>query len=134
MKNWEKYKDEILKVAITGDQGALYKGRVVACDKNISCTDCDLSRDFGDCSSKFAEWCQQEYEEPKIQEEVKHCKVDDKILVSRNGEVWKKRHFANYDIDKNVVYVFKDGKTSWQDETIHTFAWEYARLPKENEL
>ena len=56
--------------------------------------------------------------------------VDTKVLVrdKSDGE-WVKRYFAKYEDSK--VYVFKDGRTSWNNEGI-TQHWKETKLWKDN--
>lgn len=68
-----------------------------------------------------------EYEEPKIQPEVKNCKIDDRVLVSNNGKNWFKRYFAKYDNEKDLVYAWSGGRASWNEVLV--FDWKYAKLP-----
>ena len=67
-----------------------------------------------------------------IEDEVDWNKVevDTKVLVrdKYNGE-WVKRYFAKYEDSK--VYVFKDGRTSWNNEGI-TQHWKETKLWKDN--
>ncbi len=74
------------------------------------------------------ELAESEYEEPKIQPEVKNCKVDDKILVSLDGENWSRRHFAEYNNKYDRVFTYDSGGTSWT--TVITVGWKYAKLPE----
>ena len=51
-------------------------------------------------------------------------KVDTKLLVSADGIVWYKRHFAKY-ID-DTVYAFNSGRTSWSETNVSS--WKYVKL------
>ena len=56
--------------------------------------------------------------------------VDTKVLVrDRPNDEWEKRYFAKYVDGK--VYVFKDGRTSWNDVGI-TQHWKETKLWKDN--
>ena len=56
--------------------------------------------------------------------------VDTKVLVrDKPYNKWLKRHFAKYEDGK--VYVFKDGRTSWNDVGI-TQHWKETKLWKDN--
>lgn len=72
------------------------------------------------------ELAESEYEEPKIQPEVKNCKVDDRILVSHDGKDWHRMHFAEYDNEWDIVFAYDNGGTSWT--TLSTTGWKYAKL------
>lgn len=54
--------------------------------------------------------------------------VDTKILVSYDGNVWRRRYFAKYENDK--VYAFVGGATSFSNRGSY-ISWKYAKLYKE---
>lgn len=51
--------------------------------------------------------------------------VDTKILVSDDGDVWRKRYFAKYENDK--VCAFVGGATSFSNRGSY-ISWKYAKL------
>ena len=55
--------------------------------------------------------------------------VDAKVLVSDNGKLWYKRHFAKY--ENGSVHVFPDGATSFTGSNESLLGWEYAKLYEE---
>lgn len=53
--------------------------------------------------------------------------VDTKVLVSDNGKLWYKRHFAKY--ENGSVHVFPDGRSSFTTEVSDIiYPWKYAKL------
>ena len=60
-------------------------------------------------------------------------KVDDKVMVSRDGEVWFKRYFAGVDKDGKPT-AFCDGATSWVKTKASPIRWKYCRRPTPEEL
>ena len=53
--------------------------------------------------------------------------VDTKILVSEDGKLWYKRHFAKY--ENGSVHVFPDGRSSFTTEVSDIiYPWKYAKL------
>ena len=54
--------------------------------------------------------------------------VDTKILVSYDGNVWRRRYFAKYENDK--VCAFVGGATSFSNRGSY-ISWKYAKLYKE---
>ena len=53
--------------------------------------------------------------------------VDAKVLVSDNGKLWYKRHFAKY--ENGSVHVFPDGRSSFTtEESDIIYPWKYAKL------
>ena len=71
MTNGEKWKDEIVRIAIRSDtRPAIKDGIPISC-RSIVCEDCDL--DGGECSSKFVLWLYDEYKEkPKLTQREWH--------------------------------------------------------------
>jgi hypothetical protein len=58
--------------------------------------------------------------------------VDTKVLVSKDGVGWNKRHFAEYKDGK--VYCFNGGTTSFTNESFcfdEKASWDYAKLYQE---
>ena len=56
--------------------------------------------------------------------------VDTKVLVSDNGKLWYKRHFAKY--ESGAVHVFPDGRSSFTtEESDIIYPWKYAKLYEE---
>ena len=66
----------------------------------------------------------------KKQDEVdwSKVKIDIPILVSKDGETWFKRYFAQY--TDNKVYAWSNGCTSWScdEEGYKMVNWKYAKL------
>lgn len=57
--------------------------------------------------------------------------VDTKVLVSNDGEDWRKRYFKCYDqeSDKFKYICFRDGHTSWSNINNHNgCGWAYCKL------
>lgn len=126
MKNKEKFAKEIVEIACDGQSFAVDKnGEIVKCNI-LPCAECIFN--CSDCTRKIKKWAESEYEEPKIQPEVKNCKVDDRVLVSYDGKDWHRRHFAEYDNKYDRVFVYDNGGTSWT--TVITSGWKYAKLPE----
>lgn len=73
MTNFEKYKKEMLDIAMSGVMPiAVCKGRPRSCSK-LSCHDCELYEVNGNCESRFFQWLCEEYEEkPKLSERAYH--------------------------------------------------------------
>lgn len=60
--------------------------------------------------------------------------VDTKVLVSDNGENWRKRYFKCYDnVNFGYHYVcFRDGLTSWSDNFKNKICnWKYCKLAED---
>ena len=60
-------------------------------------------------------------------------KVDDPVMVSHDGELWFRRHFAGVDKDGNPT-AFDRGATSWSKPEYAPTRWEYCRRPTPEEL
>lgn len=128
MKNKEKFEKEIFDIACNGSSIAVDKnGKVVAC-RDLPCIKCIFNGGSCSFSDKVRKWAESEYKEPKIHPEVKNCNVDDKILVSADGIHWYNRHIVGYDNERNLVYTWIEGRTSWS--AYRKEEWEYAKLPE----
>lgn len=125
MKNREKFVKEILDIACSGSRIAMAIGenKLRPCN-GLSCDDCVF---HNVCRDRIREWCESEYEEPKITI-PEDAKVDTKILVSNDGENWCRRHFAK--IKDGILYAWENGSTSWTNN-FGTNAWKYGKLAEE---
>lgn len=130
MTNFERYKDIFAEAAADSGLFGLYNGLPILCSK-INCDKCDFYKGSSNksCASQFKKWAEQEHIVTKIPIEVQNLKVDDKVLVSEDGEYWRKRHFHHYDPVTDIVYVFDNGGTSWTEGIF--YPWDYAKLPDE---
>lgn len=106
MKNKDVFAKEIIDIACKG--GSLSKIKGVLCECNTdNCYKCDFQSMFTACNSKINKWAESEY----IQKEIDWSKVPvDTPVFSENGE---RHHFARYNPEKNEIYVFTKGRTSW---------------------
>lgn len=134
MKNIEKYARDVIAVAC-GD------GVLVSVDKDtnrpINCgdTDCEKCLFFDkedDCTICFEKWCNEEYEEPKV--DWNKVKVDTPILVSNDNENWYKRHFAKY--ESGLFYAWDSGNTSWSVKAGNNPSrpWAHAKLAEDGAI
>ena len=130
MTNRERYRAEIITCAKENNE--ICKSFVVPkilpyfgikCG-TIECTACMALQNI---------WLEKEYENTRIQSEVKLLKTDDKVLVSNNGFRWIKRYFKKYDAVDERIIVFANGVTSWSSMGGITEKYIYAKLPEESE-
>lgn len=128
MKNKEFFKEKIFEIACDFGKVAVVNGEPMNCSFVSECGMCDFFYEEGKCEELLKEWLEKEYEEPRIQPEVKKLKKDDRILVSKDGKAWIKVHFNRYDEEENLVYSYRYGNTSWS--STGTMAWQYAKLPE----
>lgn len=63
MKNKEKFKDEIVELAINGFSLALVRGKLTSCDLAV-CKECLFNKGVS-CTEETRTWGEQEYTEPK---------------------------------------------------------------------
>ena len=88
----------------------------------------DLS-EYESCSLKFSTEGRELLWNKEDQVNWNEIEVDTKVLVrDRPYNEWLKRHFAKYENGK--VYVFNDGRTSWNNEGITH--WEETKLWEDN--
>lgn len=130
MTNRERYRAEIITCAKENNE--ICKSFVVPkilpyfgikCG-TIECTACMALQNI---------WLEKEYENTRIQPDVKLLKTDDKVLVSNNGFRWIKRYFKKYDAVDERIIVFANGVTSWSSMGGITEKYIYAKLPEESE-
>lgn len=134
MKNYEKYRDEIVKSNYTSDIGDdsfcnnfvepnILKPMGKGC-LDVSCVHCRML---------MSVWLMDEYketDEPEI--DWSKVPVDTKIYVKDNiyATAWSKRYFAKY--EKGEIYAWDDGRTSWT--TVHVIPWRYGKLAEDEEV
>ena len=128
MTNFEKYFDDL-----TASNFGLSDGKIVSCTE-LSCDKCSF---YGvRCATARMEWLKAEYKEPSKITISDNTPIDEKILVSDNGEDWFKRHYAGC-VD-GVYYAWNEGRTSWSSSnTSHKITWEYMKEyvePDENKI
>ena len=77
MTNFEKWKDELLRLGNDGRDGiACINGKPISCDAISNCCECDFNK--GSCDGKFLLWLCEEYTEPKpklTKREREFCKM-----------------------------------------------------------
>ena len=130
MKNREKFAKEIFDIACSGSSIAMIKGenKLIPCSELKCCDNCEFDCDGG-CTDKIKEWCEAEYEEPRITIPA-DTPIDTKILVSDDGKIWLRRHFAGFDED--LVSAWLEGNTSWSNKN-GASRWKYGKLAEESD-
>ena len=132
MTNKEKYRNEIIELAVNTGMFALKNGKPAIC-KEIKCEECDFyeSDSCKGSTYNFREWLNSEYVEPPV--DWSKVAVDTPILVRNGGEeTWVRRYFAKY--EDNTVYAWGNGATSWSArESYDIFAWKMAKLAESEE-
>ena len=130
MTNWEKYKDEILKVAACHCV-AVVNGEPKPCILS-DCVDCDFIKSNEDinCGRLRLKWLDEEYKEPSPFDD---WEIDDKIEVKNTpDERWHKRYFAGVN-EAGECLAWHRGKTSWvcNNEEVCKVVWDFARKVEE---
>ena len=129
MTNREKYAEQILDIACSGDRIAVDKetGKIVPC-ASLRCKKCLFDGAPQNCMHAARQWC---YSEPTDWSKVP---VDTPILVKDDeSDGWLRRYFAKY--ENNCVYAWDSGADSWSAENRdqNTVDWKYAKLAEESE-
>lgn len=132
MTNFEKYRDEIIKIQKYSANNCLdfvipnvLEPMDFDCD-NISCDT---------CHRLFSVWLLNEYKEPE-ETEVDWSKIpiNTKIYVKdKEKDKWLKRYFARY--EKGEIYAWSSDHTSWNAYNRNdTKSWKYAKLAEDEEI
>ncbi len=128
MTNREKFKEQILDIACSGNCLAIEKEtmKLVSCN-GLACNQCYFRNETANtCAARCQEWCNTEYIAPPV--DWSKVPVDTPILVrDQESDLWKKEHFAKY--KNNKIYTWFCGRTSWS--TTAMVNWKYAKLAEE---
>lgn len=132
MTNKEKYGNEIIDIACTGDLVAMRKSDnvIVGCRK-LECLYCAFNtHGKGYCSDEIKKWANSEYVEPPV--DWSKVAVDTPILVRDCKEdTWERRYFAQY--YNGIVYAWGGGATSWSAHRSNITDWKMAKLAESEE-
>lgn len=128
MTNMEKYKDTLTD--ILSGVIAVVDGEPILC-KNASCRECLFTNNCGKYEHKHEviDWLNAEYQEPSV--DWSKVPIDTPVLVSSDGKIWYRRHFAGMRDGKPETYDL--GTTSWSTECQSTCAWKIVKLAEGNE-
>ena len=125
MTNFEKWKDEILRLGRDGQDGiACLNGKPIPCVTIDDCCNCDFNKDS--CDGKFLLWLYEEYTEPKpklTKRERAFCEAfafphNEKIRRTICGNLTLDVHNQSYHLDNTWFKFIKAGATSWRVEDL----------------
>lgn len=127
MTNREKFAEQILDIACSGDAIAVNKVTLepIACH-GTACEECLFNFNGNElCRNRRKKWANSEYVEPSV--DWSKVAVDTPILVRDSVNLeWTKRYFAKY--ENGSVYVWNNGATSWSGDGCAP--WKLAKLPE----
>ena len=126
MLNKEAYKDNIMKIACTGNSLALDKttNKLTSCSE-LSCSDCVFSvRYIGEsCSDRVKVWANSQYE-PVIDWSSLPVNTPLRLTLKTDSSIVYIRHYAGKYSD-GKFYVYGSGTTSYtyisMDEVIYSY-------------
>ena len=123
MKNREKYKNELIKVCKSGG----FKSKELMKFFNDYVVPTYKCGNYAAINAEKVAlltslWLDEECKEPEV--DWSKVKVDTPILVSRDGNCWHHKYFAEY--RDGTVYAFNNGTTSWTSN--EKTGWSYAKL------
>jgi len=132
MNKAEKYKEQIVKILMeTGHNFAVNKetDEPMRCGMR-NCTKCKFSYNKNhNCYIERAKWLNEEHNAYTIPLDTP---IDTKVLVSSDGNHWKKRYFSHFSNDELRPYAcLYGGTTSWIITA--TVNWKYCKLWREVE-
>lgn len=127
MTNKEKYRNEIIELAVNTGKLVLKNGEPALC-RETKCEECDFyeSDSCKGSTYNFRELLNSEYVEPPV--DWTKVPVDTPILVRDSEEdAWRKRHFAK--IKNGTVFAWRGSATSWSARGSSDIrAWKMAKL------
>ena len=126
MTNYEYYKEQIERIARLGRSVAMNTttNKIVCCG-DINCNECLFQgSDVASCPQKAFEWADEEYKAPEV--DWSKVPIDTPVLVSNDGEEWKRRYFSRVNC-YGTVFVFIRGATSWSSDG-HEAWHQYVKL------
>lgn len=93
MTNFEKYKDEILKVLKTTNKPAITKDNKIVPCFGTPCDECILYLKYKGCSAGWEQWANAEYVEPKVFTEkekaiIKSCENIKYVARDSDGNLY----------------------------------------------
>lgn len=122
MTNREKYAEQILDIAVTGNSIAIDKcGNLHKCNE-LRCDNCTFGYlgNFRSCYEKVKEWSEQEYVEPPV--DWSKVPVDTKVYVrDSDSDPWEPRYFAKFEDGK--IFVWTNGATSFSSNSVCGYSW-----------
>lgn len=124
MTNREKFAEQILDIACSGNRLAVNKATIepIACN-SLECRDCLFYTEC--CKGARKKWANSECVEPPV--DWLKVAVDTPILVRDNiFSKWGKRYFAKY--ENGIVYAWSNGTASWSGD--RCTPWKLAKLPE----
>ena len=140
MTNFEwllKQDAELVKDCLLGNTNGIAvncNGHVDECNR-MACIDC-IFNPSEICKMARMKWLEEEHNPYTIPFDTP---VDTKVLVSSDGNTWRKRYFAGFDDRENhynsPYCTYDDGATSWSipdDIMSHISHWQYCKLAEEN--
>ena len=131
MTNFEKYKDELLKLAVIniGAVDKVTNEPSICCE--TACSNClfDNGQDY--CKNMLKNWLDTEYKEPEI--DWSKVPVDTKVYVRNNEEAeWTSRYFARVS-STGIPLVWNYGVTSFTSVSDNSVSsWNYIKLAEED--
>lgn len=132
MTNYEKYKDDLIKMPISGFSFAVKKdtNELCKCVDIVCCSECIF--DNIECSDKKLEWLDKEYKEPtKTKEkEIDWEKVPkDTLLLVRNenDDTITKEYYAGFRTRLGRIATYSGGRTSKTTNSIFNY-WDEAKI------
>ena len=123
-KSWN---DQELRLYDTLDEHRdVYNGDFTRTGNEVSHRKLDIMKIY-DCDNNLV-WERNEIDWSKLP-------VDTKLLVKHpKDKTWKRRYYAGvYDQDKGLIYCYRDGKTSWVDNTT-IYGWRKECVKLWNEV
>lgn len=131
MTNYEKYKDDLIKMTINGFSFVVKKDTNELCKcRDNDCLECIFNN--MKCNDEKLEWLDEEYKKPtkKKEKEIdwQNLPQDTLLLVkNENDDTFIKEYYAGFKPETGRILTYRGGRTS--KTTDYTFNhWDYAEI------
>lgn len=124
MNNYENQKERIDAILNSNNNIAVDRetNKATTC-RGLACSRCLFFGGYNEntsCCGNTLKWLLAEYIEPEI--DWSKVAVDTPVLVSNDGEEWKRRYFSRVSC-YGTVFVFARGTTSWSSGGHEAWFW-----------
>lgn len=123
MKNYEKYKDSVIK--------SIKINNICDLAEQVYGDKCSTDRKCSECRKRVGEWLDEECKEPQI--DWSKVPVDIPVIIKDTNGLERIRHFCKYEPNFTYPFIyFSDGKTSFTGDA--TSFWYNCKLARQEDI